>query len=84
MYDSSDEVFWLFRISFMYYALIGVIVCFVVAYPVSILTGGMREFDEILLTPFCRSKQYKIRMSKKDVHYEELDRTIVELKKIDD
>lgn len=49
----------IFRISVMYFTLIGNIVVFIVAYPVSLLTGGgSNEIDEILLTPYFRSKNY--------------------------
>lgn len=43
----------------MYYALIGVVTVFVVSLPVSYLTGGTSDVDEILLTPWVRSKDYK-------------------------
>lgn len=76
-----------FQLSFMYYALLGVIVLFAVGYPVSYLTGGCQEFDEILLTPFCRKKGWKNRSDnsknlRKDVQYAELDLALAELKKI--
>lgn len=51
-----DTTFWLFRISFMYYTFIGVMVVFLVGYPVSILTGGNVVQDERLMTPFLRRK----------------------------
>lgn len=33
---------------------------FLVAYPISLLTGGTENLDETLLTPCMRSKAYKI------------------------
>lgn len=44
----------------MYYSLIGLIIMFLVAYPISLLTGGTDNLDESLLTPCMRSKAYKI------------------------
>lgn len=43
----------------MYYSLIGLIIMFLVAYPISLLTGGTENLDESLLTPCMRSKAYK-------------------------
>ncbi|XP_037034061.1 sodium-coupled monocarboxylate transporter 2-like [Bradysia coprophila] len=56
---THDEGFWLFRISFMYFSLIGFITVIVVGYPVSLLTADDSILDERLLTPFMRSKEYK-------------------------
>lgn len=50
----------------MYYALIGLIIMFLVAYPVSLLTGGTDSLDENLLTPFMRSKAHK-KMTEDDI-----------------
>lgn len=49
----------IFRLSFMYYALLGLVVMTAVALPTSWLTGSYREpvyFDEQLLAPFRRKK----------------------------
>lgn len=54
-----EQVPLLFRLSFMYYALLGTVVLFIVALPVSWLTGGCDKFDERLLTPLFRSKEWK-------------------------
>lgn len=75
-----------FQLSFMYYALLGVIVLFAVGYPVSYLTGGCPEFDEVLLTPMFRKKGWKSKSDKSkdlrnDVQYAELDLALAELKK---
>lgn len=63
------EVPWVFRISFLYYALIGVTTLIVVAYPISILTGGCEITDERLLATFCRSKEYKNRTTENTIHH---------------
>jgi solute carrier family 5 (sodium-coupled monocarboxylate transporter), member 8/12 len=58
--DSMDHSIPLvFRLSFMYYALLGTIILFLVALPVSWATGGCEPFDELLLTPLMRSKNWK-------------------------
>lgn len=54
-----EEGFWLFRISFMYYSFIGFLIVIFVGYPVSLFTADDSILDEILLTPFMRSKEYK-------------------------
>lgn len=58
--EIPTEAHWIFRISFMYYSLIGLIIMFLVAYPISLLTGGTENLDETLLTPCMRSKAYKV------------------------
>lgn len=57
--NNLDEVPLIFQLSFMYYTLLGLIVLFVVALPVSWVTGGADAFDERLLTPFMRSQNWK-------------------------
>ncbi|GAB0091925.1 hypothetical protein DMENIID0001_068400 [Sergentomyia squamirostris] len=52
--NSSEDVFWLFRISFVYYGLIGLCVNLLVSYLASLLTGGNVIKDERLLAPFLR------------------------------
>lgn len=54
-----DEVPLVFQLSFMYYTILGTIILFLVALPVSWMTGGCEPFDERLLTPFMRSKSWK-------------------------
>lgn len=57
---------WLFKISMMYYSLLGFILVFLIGYPISLMTGGgNNETDEILLTPLFRSSEYK-RKQKED------------------
>lgn len=56
---SIEQVPIIFRLSFMYYALLGTLLLFVVALPVSWATGGCAPFDERLLTPLLRSKEWK-------------------------
>lgn len=80
--DTSSDVHWVFRISFMYYSLLGLILTFVVAYPISLMTGGTKDLDEILLTPLVRSKHYKDKLNdiREDVKYAELDQALKVLK----
>ncbi|GAB0091924.1 integral component of membrane [Sergentomyia squamirostris] len=52
--NSSEDSFWLFRISFVYYGLIGLSVNLMVSYLASLLTGGNVIIDERLLAPFLR------------------------------
>lgn len=78
--DSIEEIPTIFRLSFMYYALLGTIILFVVALPVSWATGGCEPFDERLLTPLLRSKHWKDKSAvdkQLDLNEDELD----ELKK---
>lgn len=63
----------IFQLSFMYYILLGTIILFLIALPVSYFTGGCEAFDERLLTPLCRSKNWKEKVQK--------DKTVFELKK---
>lgn len=56
---SIEDIPLVFRLSFMYYALLGTTILFAVALPVSYATGGCAPFDERLLTPFARSKLWK-------------------------
>lgn len=77
---SVEEIPLIFRLSFMYYALLGTIILFVVALPVSWATGGCEPFDELLLTPLLRSKLWKEKYENDkqlDLNKQELD----ELKK---
>lgn len=58
--ETSEKPFWLFRISFMYYSFIGFVLVFIIGYPVSLITGKAKQFDEILLLPFKRvSTEYE-------------------------
>lgn len=52
----EDDTFILFKLSYMYYTLVGVLIMFSVAYVVSILTGGYVPKDERLFAPFMRRK----------------------------
>lgn len=54
--DTEDDVPWVFRISFMYYSMIGCILVYIVGYPVSLLTGGNKVKDQRLLATFIRKK----------------------------
>lgn len=75
-YTHVEDIPLIFRLSFMYYALLGTIILFVVALPVSWATGGCEPFDERLLTPLLRSKLWKEKMEKDkqlDLNKHELD-----------
>ncbi|XP_058818710.1 sodium-coupled monocarboxylate transporter 1-like [Topomyia yanbarensis] len=82
-----DDIPRIFKLSFMYYAFLGVIIYFAVAYVVSILTGGGDVNDQRLLAPFMRNqKQYEkeqtLRMH--NLQYEEIDMALRELQKATD
>lgn len=52
----DDDVFWLFRVSFMYFSLIGCATVWIVGWPISLLTNRSEIVDEKLLAPFLRTK----------------------------
>ncbi|XP_059608151.1 sodium-coupled monocarboxylate transporter 2-like [Phlebotomus argentipes] len=54
--SDQEDIFWLFRISFVYYNLIGLFIGISVGYLTSILTGGNTVEDQRLLAPFLRRK----------------------------
>ncbi|XP_065079972.1 sodium-coupled monocarboxylate transporter 1-like [Ochlerotatus camptorhynchus] len=53
---ADEQLPFIFRISFMYYSPIGLLIFWIVAYPVSLCTGGGKVTDQRLLTPFFRRK----------------------------
>ncbi|XP_055697908.1 sodium-coupled monocarboxylate transporter 1-like [Phlebotomus papatasi] len=55
----SEDVFWLFKIPFVYYSLIGLVINLLTSYIVSLLTGGNTVEDQGLLAPFLRDKTIK-------------------------
>lgn len=56
----ENEIFWPFRISFMYYSLVGLIIMLIITQIVSSLTGGStQEIDENLLISYFQSKKFK-------------------------
>jgi solute carrier family 5 (sodium-coupled monocarboxylate transporter), member 8/12 len=72
---SVDDVPLIFKLSFMYYTLLGTILLIGIAYIVSYFTGGSRKFDERLLVTFMRSENWKSEektQGKKDVMYKEV------------
>lgn len=80
----QDDIFWLFRISFMYYAVIGITVTIAVSHVVSLLTGGAKQHvDESLLTPLFQSQKYKEQQQRKrnETKYVTIDQMLIELKK---
>lgn len=64
---SNDEIPIIFKLSFMYYILLGTFILFSVAIPVSYLTGNCEPFDEKLLTPWLRSKNWKENKTEKQI-----------------
>lgn len=71
-----EDIPLVFRLSFMYYALLGTTILFIVALPVSWATGGCEPFDEKLLTPMMRSKLWKEKYEiekRIDLNKDELD-----------
>ncbi|XP_055316602.1 sodium-coupled monocarboxylate transporter 1-like [Sitodiplosis mosellana] len=79
----NQEVFWLFRISFMCYATIGFVVSIVVGQVVSWLSGGASQIiDENLLIPFFQSNEFKERMNRKpETRYATIDQMLIEMAK---
>lgn len=72
--NKLNEVPLIFQLSFMYYTILATIVLFLVALPVSWATGGCEPFDERLLTPLLRSKNWKNNdVELKETFYEKLD-----------
>lgn len=70
-----DDVPLMFKLSFMYYTLLGTVLLIVIAYIVSFFTGGCEPFDERLLAPFRRDKDWKPSeeaTEHKDVLYKEV------------
>jgi len=83
--ESLDDIPTLFKLSFMYYGLLGTILTFVIALPISWWTGGQDAFDERLLTPFCRSNKFKeteMEEKRKEILYAELDQVVEEMKNL--
>lgn len=64
--DSIENIPLVFQLSFMYYTILGTIVLFLIAMPVSWATGGCEPFDERLLTPLVRSKNWEQSTKKED------------------
>lgn len=56
--ENADDIPIIFKLSFMYYALLGTIILVIVAYIVTWFTGGAEPFDERLLAPFLRCKNW--------------------------
>lgn len=80
---TDDDNPFIFRLSFMYYTLLGTLLLIGIAYIVSWFTGGCEPFDERLLAPFMRSKNWKMNgnTSKNDSLYKEIH-ALDEFKKI--
>lgn len=75
----NSQVFWPFRISFMYYSLLGAIIMYVVGLPVSYLTSTEEDLsylDERLLSPMMRNnlRRRKERLTENKLDLTELKR----------
>lgn len=82
-----DDVPRIFKLSFMYYTVVGVAIYFAVAYVVSMMTGGGSITDQRLLAPFLRDqKQYEKEQAlrKHNIQYAEIDLALKELQKASD
>lgn len=76
-----DDVPLVFKLSFMYYTLLGTILLILIAYVVSFFTGGCEPFDERLLAPFRRDKNWKPDQ-KPAVHKEVLYKEVHQLEEL--
>jgi solute carrier family 5 (sodium-coupled monocarboxylate transporter), member 8/12 len=83
--DAEDEIPLIFKLSFMYYTFLGAVLLIFVAYIISWWTGGSEPFDERLLAPFRRSKNWQLKENelKKDAMYSEI-KELKELKAVPD
>lgn len=81
-HHSVDDNPLVFKLSFMYYTLLGSVLLIVIAYIVSWFTGGCGPFDERLLAPPMRSKNWKTKeiVPGKETIYEEVH-VLEEIKK---
>uniref|UniRef100_A0A1B0DEN0 Sodium/solute symporter n=1 Tax=Phlebotomus papatasi TaxID=29031 RepID=A0A1B0DEN0_PHLPP len=68
--SEDDDVSWIFRINYMFYALVGSILVLAVGYPVSLMTGGQRVRDEALLAQFLRKHQQEER---REIQYSDVN-----------
>lgn len=76
MEPSVDDNPLIFKLSFMYYTLLGAVLLSVIAYIVSYFTGGCGPFDERCLAPFRRSDKFKPATedaTKRDIVYQEIN-----------
>lgn len=84
--NSIEDVPKIFQLSFMYYGLLGTVVLILIALPVSWATGGCEPFDERLLTPLVRSKNWKAKNREdaklKETFYDKLELKLEEKKKV--
>lgn len=72
---SVDDNPLIFKLSFMYYTLLGSVLLSVIAYVVSYFTGGSGPFDERCLAPFRRRDKFTsatVDATKRDILYQEI------------
>lgn len=67
-FPSDEQIFWLSRISYMYYTMIGCLTVWIVSYPMSLLTKSDKEVDERLLAPFMRRKLDETELNEQTKH----------------
>lgn len=69
--EEEENTFILFKLSNMYYTFLGTTIVFIVAYVVSLLTGGYEVKDERLFTPFVRKRpeQQELQNMMKNTQY---------------
>ena len=84
--DDLKNIPLIFQLSFMYYTIFAVIILFVVAIPISWLTGGCKPFDERLITPFLRKQDWEKNITEtKQALYKKLNlKSTIEMNKIDE
>ncbi|XP_055690263.1 sodium-coupled monocarboxylate transporter 1-like [Lutzomyia longipalpis] len=65
--EAAEDIPWIFRIHFLYHALIGFLLNLLVGYTVSLFTGGNRTpVDEKLLAKFLRKKSHNSASEKEE------------------
>uniref|UniRef100_A0A182JI64 Sodium/solute symporter n=1 Tax=Anopheles atroparvus TaxID=41427 RepID=A0A182JI64_ANOAO len=82
--EVPDTVPLIFQLSFMHYALLGLVTFFIVAFLVTELTGPGDISDERLLAPFLRNQsklEKEMTLLKHNIKYEEIDLALRELQK---
>uniref|UniRef100_A0AAG5DEY1 Sodium/solute symporter n=1 Tax=Anopheles atroparvus TaxID=41427 RepID=A0AAG5DEY1_ANOAO len=82
--EVPDTVPLIFQLSFMHYALLGLVTFFIVAFVVTELTGPGDISDERLLAPFLRNQsklEKEMTLLKHNIKYEEIDLALRELQK---
>lgn len=85
VHNQNDNIFWMFRISFMCYSTVGFIVAMVIGQTISWMTGDIgQNIDENLLIPFFQSTAFRERIQRKsnETRYVTIDQMLIEMTKI--